>query len=293
MVTSRARKAFERLVDRRGADITWHKESLGQLCPCRTRQGFRDPEKHKALAHLLASYNNTTPGSNLPVPDGTQFNYLFIPYLISEEPGIDGYIGRGELLTTSSVAGNTFQFVVQVPPALRKTLSHIDVWRSGGDLLHFERIISLTPQQPDPTVIFWTDQQPYRQLTLVKLSQADVPECNDDAIIPVIFERKVKGFVQPAFISTRSRSNQILIEQFGEMQADDHIGVFPLQYENYQLDFTDWSDAGSDWIEFNGLRFIAVAWNLLPAPDDASVNHHWEVALRRINNDRTIEKIVP
>lgn len=287
MTTSRTTKSFERLVERKGANITWHRENNSNPCPCQTRLGFRDPAKHLAIWSIVSGHS-TTPDTNhiMALPTGTVLTYLFMPLIVSDL-NITGYIGPGKQIQVNYVPGLTTRFDIEIPKALQKNLQQIDVWRSGDDETHFENVGTITPDMTE----FVDGSIFYRSGSMVPYNQVDVLECNDDAMIPIVDERRVKGFVQPAFISTRSRSDQILLEAFGEMQADDHIGVFPLTYDEYALDFSDWSDAGSDWLEWNGLRFIAVTANLLPAPDNANVNHHWEVALRRINQDKTNENL--
>lgn len=111
------------------------------------------------------------------------------------------------------------------------------------------------------------------------------PECNAAGFIPQPTEFTVKGFVQPAF-SAGSRGGMNRITQlFGEVQTDDHVGMFPMVYRNHVLNFDNWSPAGEEYIEYKGMRFLVVGWSIIPDPHDSSKSHHWEVGLRRINRD--------
>lgn len=39
--------SFERLVSRHGSSVVFHREDIGTPCPCRTPEGYRDPQWHK------------------------------------------------------------------------------------------------------------------------------------------------------------------------------------------------------------------------------------------------------
>lgn len=272
-------RAFERLVSKKGASILWHREN-GQFtypCSCRTPEGFRDPDKHLAVNRLIKDFSVV---NGITFPALSVVHYLVVPLVISQRDSVLREIGPG-LQQAISVGSSPsdIQLQFQIPAIFVNILQSINVYRSVGDLNHFEFV-----QNINSSNLLWTDTHPIGPGT-DSLVDVDIPLCNDDGFVPDVIEKIVKGFVQPAFIGLRSRSNQIMIEAFGEVQSDDHIGIFPLEFGNYKLDFTDWSDAGSDWLEFNGMRFIAVTSNQVPAPDNANLNHHWEVALRRINED--------
>jgi hypothetical protein len=74
------------------------------------------------------------------------------------------------------------------------------------------------------------------------------------------------------------------MELFGQVQADDHLGIFPIEYGGYQLDFNNWGRSGEDYIQYDGRRFTVVNVNKIPDPDGGSPNHHYEVALRLIRD---------
>lgn len=110
------------------------------------------------------------------------------------------------------------------------------------------------------------------------------PVCNDRGFLADSIERIVKGFVQPTF-AMRRIGNQVIEEAFGEVQIDDHIGMFPMIWNNAAVDFENFSQAGDEWIEYNNLRFMVVGWTRIPDPANPNNYDHWELALRRINRD--------
>jgi hypothetical protein len=72
---------------------------------------------------------------------------------------------------------------------------------------------------------------------------------------------------------------------FGDVQTDDHVGIFPLTSGGIALNFEQWSAAGEDYILYRGRRFLVVNSNLIPDPADGEA-HHWEVGLRLMTNER-------
>lgn len=275
-------KSFLRLVDAKGVRVLFHKESLGTYCPCRTEQGFRDPEKHLAAQNLVSGF---TISHDNPIIIGNTIVYYYVyPIIASEDPNNSsvGMIGPPSIISTIDAASYRVTLNINILPILGDSLRAIRIFRSVGNLDSFEQMPDLAPTSQQ-----WNDISDIGSLGIVgDSSHFDIPVCNDDGIIPVIDERTIKGFVQPAFISSRSISNQFITQAFGQIQADDHFGFFPMTYKDEAIDFSNWSDAGSDWVEFNDMRFLAITQNVAPAPDNASVSHHWEVALRRINRDR-------
>jgi hypothetical protein len=95
----------------------------------------------------------------------------------------------------------------------------------------------------------------------------------------------VKGFMQPiqSTRATRLTSEDLLII-FGEVQADDHLGIFPYQWAGVTLNFRDWSSSGEDYVEYAGQRFTIVNSNLIP-DTDGDPYHHWEVGARMITGE--------
>lgn len=114
----------------------------------------------------------------------------------------------------------------------------------------------------------------------------DEPVCNEQGFLANVTEFVVKASVQPA--RTRYyRPSQRADELLGEVQRDDKIGIFPTEWANNIIDFTGWSDAGEDFIVYDGHRYLAVSADKIP-DIDGDPNHHWEVGLRLIKDDRAL-----
>src|SRR4051812_9761138 len=142
----------------------------------------------------------------------------------------------------------------------------------GSDAL-FHRVDSLVPcpcRTPegfrDPE---WHDAHPLE------------PVCNEAGYLPDVghtISVAVKAFVQPIQSTRATRlSTEYLTQMFGEIQADDHLGIFPVAWAGKTIDFRNWSQAGEDYVEYDGQRFLCVNANLIPDPSDGNPRHHWEV----------------
>lgn len=107
------------------------------------------------------------------------------------------------------------------------------------------------------------------------------PECNLAGYITSPVELSIKGFVQPA--TGGGRQAAFIRQMFADVKIDDYIGIFPIIWAGVPLDFSDWSPAGDEYIEFLGMRFIVIGWSRVPDPFNTSAMHHWENSLRRIN----------
>lgn len=111
----------------------------------------------------------------------------------------------------------------------------------------------------------------------------DAPVCNANGFLVNPIDLTVKAFMQPAQNGRRGMSS--ITELFGQIQTDDYLGMFPLSAGAITLYFDNWTTSGAEYIAYNGMRFIVVGWSLIPDPHDSGKNHHWELALRRINAD--------
>jgi hypothetical protein len=99
----------------------------------------------------------------------------------------------------------------------------------------------------------------------------------------------VRGFVQPIQSTRATRlSTEILTQLFGEVLADDHLGIFPCEWAGVTLNFRDWSQAGEEYVEYDGRKFLVVNSNKIPDPDDGNPNHHWECGLRLITSEEIV-----
>lgn len=113
------------------------------------------------------------------------------------------------------------------------------------------------------------------------------PVCNEEGFLsPTVQEVAVRAFIQPIQSSHATRlSDEAMVMMFGEVQTDDHLGIFPLVWNSTALDFYDWGNAGEDFILFDGRRFTVVNVNKIPDPSGGGF-HHWEVALRLMRTER-------
>jgi hypothetical protein len=111
------------------------------------------------------------------------------------------------------------------------------------------------------------------------------PVCNPAGMLPgTPVNVIVKAFMQPIQSTRATRlSTEQLIQMFGEIQADDHLGIFPMEWASQPINFRDWGGATEDYVEYNGQRFTIVNANLIPDPDDGNPEHHWEVGARLIS----------
>lgn len=110
------------------------------------------------------------------------------------------------------------------------------------------------------------------------------PVCNAAGMLPAVgttAQYGIKGFVQPVQSgAVRRLTSEQLQQMFGEIQSDDHIGIFPVEWEGHTLNFYDWSQTTKEFILYNGRKYTVVSVNLLPDPSDGNPWHHWEVGLR-------------
>lgn len=120
------------------------------------------------------------------------------------------------------------------------------------------------------------------------LQHPSEPDCNEAGMLLDPSEatnKAVKAFVHPVQSSAvRRLTSEQLVGMFGEIQADDHVGIFPVEWDSTLLNFYDWGNSGEDWIKYNDRFYQVVSVNLIPDPDDGSPWHHWEVGLRLISD---------
>lgn len=113
------------------------------------------------------------------------------------------------------------------------------------------------------------------------------PVCNERGMLPDPANSQitnVKAFVQPAQSTRLTRlSDEYLEQMFGDIQTDDHVGIFPYEWNGITLEFRDWSQVGEDYLLYDNRKFFVVNANLIPDPSDGNPHHHWECALRLIN----------
>lgn len=113
------------------------------------------------------------------------------------------------------------------------------------------------------------------------------PVCSAEGMINfTITHLSVKAFVQPIQSTRATRlTSEYMAQMFGEVEIDDHLGIFPVYWSGNRLEFRDWSQRGNEFVHYHGRKFQVVNANLIPDPSDGNPEHHWEVALRLLDQD--------
>lgn len=113
------------------------------------------------------------------------------------------------------------------------------------------------------------------------------PVCNEQGRLnPTIVNLHGRAFVQPVQSgATRRLTTDYAQLLFGEVEQDDHVGIFPLKFADEDLNFEQWDQSGEDYIMYAGRRFMVVNVNRIPAPDTGLL-HHYETGLRLIKLER-------
>jgi len=112
------------------------------------------------------------------------------------------------------------------------------------------------------------------------------PVCNEQGYLAAtITQFTVKAAIQPVLARSFRRPSERADDLFGDVQTDDHIGIFPYSWSGNVLDFQDWNESGSDYIEYDGRRFTVISSDKIP-DIDGDPNHHYEVGLRLLTGDR-------
>jgi len=252
------------------SEARYHRSSgLAVACPCKTPEGFRDPEFHLGFksygpqSHVIASGL---------IPANTQVSYVFIGY------GFNGMAMSPSIVyPLAGTISDPADFRVEMPLVWpEKPIQHFDVYRvvagvktycgtaNAGDTLFLDNFATVTgPAFVEPVL------------------------CNEAGEIPQNpVDVTVKAFVQPIQSTRATRlSTEYLQELFGVIEADDHLGIFPVTWSGATLKFDDWSQSGDDFIEYDGRRFYVVNANMIPDPGDGNPRHHWELGLRLLRSD--------
>lgn len=121
------------------------------------------------------------------------------------------------------------------------------------------------------------------------LANPTEPVCNEAGFLPDpdgTTDVIIKGFMQPIQSTRATRlSTEQLLQMFGSIEADDHLGIFPVEWAGKGIDFKSWGGSGEDFIEYANQRFTCVNSNLIPDPDDGNPYHHWEGGFRLISGE--------
>lgn len=112
----------------------------------------------------------------------------------------------------------------------------------------------------------------------------EAPMCNESGMLPTNpIHLSVRAFVQPIQSTRATRLQTEMLEQlFGEVQADDHLGLFPIFWAGAELNFRDWGRSGEDYLGYDGQYYTVVNVNTIPDPANGNPRHHSEVGMRLI-----------
>jgi len=242
-------------------------------CPCNTPEGFRDPELHLSFGRYGPISYETSPG-NLPADSLIRYTlvaknsagtgmYPVVVYPTPFSPHITD--------TVNFQVALTFEW----PPGGNFVDGAWEVWRQiANDPLTY------CGDFPHPQDVFVDNGQ------YAPGSFSPPVMCNESGLIPSPVDIMVKAFCQPIQSTRATRlSTEYLQEVFGNIEADDHLGIFPVNWAGQRLEFHDWAQDGADFIEYNGERFFCINANMIPDPGDGNPEHHWELGLRMLRQD--------
>lgn len=118
------------------------------------------------------------------------------------------------------------------------------------------------------------------------LQHPSAPMCNEAGFLPdVPLHMEVKAFVQPIQSTRATRlTDEYVLQMFGEVQADDHLGIFPCEWSGVTINFNSWGASGQDYVVYAGKKFTVVNANTIPDPDDGNPFHHHEIGLRLVED---------
>lgn len=265
---------FEAQLAISGSDVIYHREDEGAYrCPCITAHGDRDAELHFRQRNGWFYTDHAVTDGGAGNLTGT-FTYGVAPIMGGVplgEPAIVGTItvAAKQVSVATDVAAGKFESIGRsVPTQLRiYRRTGAGSWRQVGDIAPGAAIIDNTADRSASVIA--------------------PPECNERGWVVLstgLIDILVKGFVQPIQSTRATRlSSEYLIQLFGEIEADDHLGIFPLEWAGTALYFHEWSDSGEDFIVYRGRRFFVVNANEIPDPSDG-LPHHWEVGLRLVRD---------
>lgn len=243
-----------------GTTVMYHREAGGANCPCLSREGFRQPAFHNTKSPTLAL------GAAGGPTGACKYRVTFVK--------AEGECGSSKESATINPA-NQIVVLTNIPLGPKGTTQR-KVYRSrdGG-------AYGLITTLNDNTTTAFNDA------AVADPAAAIIPAvCNEQGqIAQVVTEFTVKAAVQPAIARSRTRAAERVDELLGEVERDDHIGIFPVNWQGNVLDFRDWSPAGEDYILYNGRRYLAVASDKVPDVD-GDPDHHWEVGLRLVKTER-------
>lgn len=245
-------------------------------CPCRTPEGFRDPELHLSFAQYGVESFSVSSGV---IPAGTQLRYTLVA-IGSNGVAMSPAVVYPPLYSDEITDAQSFQVSLAFnwPPGEAFVGGNWAVYRSeNGD----SPTLLGTLDHPSTTFV---DNYP---LGSGSVGLIEPVLCNEAGEIPQTpIDMIVKAFVQPIQSTRATRlSTEYLQEVFGTIEADDHLGIFPVTWSGNRLDFRNWGQHGEDFIEYDGQRFFVINANMIPDPGNGDPEHHWETGLRLIRED--------
>lgn len=295
---------FLGLVRQHGSVATFHRDGSEIPCPCRTPEGSRDLEWHLLhqftflgtddpppepgnlynAADVIAAINYAE-GANNPFQ-----NYQINAMVFQNEPaglrmyGVIGQLTQGNPVLPDYTDAEAIAWLTATFPTINPAWwVKVFIATDSGFNHTYWLLDPFYAVQQDPAGIVAppVPVQPHAVLL------AGAPMCNAAGMIPdpsTTQDFSVKAFVQPVQSgAVRRLTGEQLNVLFGEVETDDHLGIFPIEWEGHRLEFTDWSSTTKDYILYHGRKFTVVSVNLIPDPADGNPEHHWEVGLRLIS----------
>jgi hypothetical protein len=266
---------FTKLLNAKGSAVRYRRNSDQMIsCPCKTPEGFRNPRWHLAWKSLL-TLEPRTDHSGVDFAVVTEINYRV--YALADDGASGALVGPPAVAPGGGTGGVPYSWAIYMNATI-KEWAYFQVARSidGGPFLKVNGNYNFSTG-------IWTD-------TTAPGSEGaeivgTVPTCNEEALVEVNpKDFIVKGFVQPIQSTRATRlNNEILTQMFGEVQADDHLGILPCEWQGQSLDFRNWSQSGDEFVEYDGRYYLVVNSNKIPDPSDGNPGHHWEVGLRLIS----------
>lgn len=265
---------FTNLLVGHASDTRYYKSSDTSIpCPCRTPEGYRNAELHLAFG----KYGPVSMAiGNGNIPAGLNVSYAFIAVSAGGVP-----ISPSKTMATATPSHDFQVQFTMAPVAGTSGLygGHWEIYRQEGTgpYLLLNNTLSLDAIQYTDNTAAGNTGKPYKAPVL----------CNEAGMIPQApVDVIVKAFVQPIQSTRATRlSTEYLQEVFGNIEADDHLGIFPVTWNGVFLKFDDWSQSGDDFIEYDGKRFFVINSNMIPDPGDGNPHHHYEVGMRMIRSD--------
>lgn len=254
---------FLEVLSAMGSNVTYHREDGVTACPCRTPEGFRDPAWHRLYPPVVLADGQAAigyDGNDIVTVIWKGLTENTIKQLITDHAASDDTTPR-PATGSMDLAGN-----FQAGPAIHTFHATFQELNLAQTAWHFN--------------IATGDFQ-------VGVREGGVwPVCNEQGFVVTPDEFQVKASIQPA-ISGITRAAERANDLLGEVQRDDKLGVFPCAWQGHELDFSDWSAAGEDYILYDGRRYVAISADKLP-DIDGDPSHHWEVGLRLVKNARPV-----